>query len=101
MTRHDDDGDRPASVSGPAGRDVEAGAIAGAIERLVAGRGGALLLSGEGGVGKTTLAAWAVEHARSAGVHTFEAPCFALSVETPYASLVAAFGPVVRDAPPD
>ena len=53
-------------------------------------------LIGMQGVGKTTLSAWASEEARSRGMTVLEAPCFELSIDTPYGCLVPAFGPVLR-----
>ena len=85
-----------AGVPGPPGRGRELDEIRVAIDELSTGSGGVLLLSGEGGVGKTTVSAWASEAARTAGATVLEAPCFALSADTPYAALVAAFGPLVR-----
>lgn len=84
------------SVAPPPGRVDEIVRLSATLDDLVAGRGGVVLLAGDGGVGKTTLSAWASEEARSRGMTVLEAPCFELSIDTPYGCLVPAFGPVLR-----
>lgn len=84
------------AVAPPPGRRAEIGRLSSRLDAVAAGTGGVALISGEGGVGKTTLSAWVVEEARARGMVVLEAPCFELSVETPYACLVPAFGPVLR-----
>ncbi|WP_436794130.1 helix-turn-helix transcriptional regulator [Actinospongicola halichondriae] len=84
------------AITPPPGRSVEAERLVGALDALERGSGGVVVVSGEGGVGKTTLSAWAAEDARRRGALVLDAPCFSLSVDTPYACLVAAFGPVLR-----
>ncbi len=84
------------SVAPPPGREVEIAQLAARLETVDAGEGGVALLTGEGGAGKTTLSAWVAEEARARGMVVLEAPCFELSVESPYACLIPAFGPVLR-----
>lgn len=85
-----------ASVAPPPGRTTEVDRLADVLDALGENRGGVALVSGEGGVGKTTLSAWAAEEARERGMTLLDAPCFELSTETPYACLVSALGPVLR-----
>ena len=84
------------SVAPPPGRPDEVARLSEAIDGLREGRGGVVLLTGDGGVGKTTLSTWAAEEARSRGTIVLEAPCFELSVDTPYGCLLPAFGPALR-----
>jgi len=50
------------------GRDAELGAIAAAVRRADGGVGGLTMLTGDSGIGKTTLAQVAVDGARAAGM---------------------------------
>lgn len=84
------------SLAPPPGRIDEIARLSAVLDGVREGGGGVALLTGEGGVGKTTLSAWLVEEARARGMFVLEAPCFELSVDTPYGCLVPAFGPVLR-----
>lgn len=78
---------RPAVADEPVliGREVEAGRIAGLLDDARAQRSGALVLSGDPGIGKSALCAWAVAHAdgiRVLSVHGVES-----EVDVPFAGL--------------
>ncbi|MFE5393003.1 ATP-binding protein [Streptomyces sp. NPDC056568] len=58
------------------GRDDFLRAVRAHIERAVAGHGGVLLITGEAGIGKTSLAGWAVQEARSEGLAVLRGACW-------------------------
>jgi class 3 adenylate cyclase/tetratricopeptide (TPR) repeat protein/predicted ATPase len=65
-------------------REVEVESIVGALRRLTEGRGGVILLSGEAGIGKTTLLAEMRRRAQGAGVHWLDAQPFSFGRELAY-----------------
>lgn len=104
------------------GRSHEAGEVIRAVDGLTAGHGGALLLRGDSGIGKSALLDVAVEHARQrsvrvlaatgvqaetrlpfAGLHQLLEPLLDLAGRLPQQqrnALLGAFG-IVRDGAPD
>ncbi|MFL0173378.1 BTAD domain-containing putative transcriptional regulator [Mycobacterium sp. SMC-13] len=58
----------PAAPPPFVGRDAELGAVTAAVRRADGGAGGLTLVTGDSGIGKTTLAQAAVDRARAAGV---------------------------------
>ncbi|MBT1187709.1 AAA family ATPase [Streptomyces sp. CJ_13] len=79
--------------TGPAqliGRAAEMGRITAALTAARAGRGGALFVTGEPGVGKTRLAAEALAAAAAAGMATARGRASAVGSPVPYRPLVEA-----------
>ncbi|MEU7242906.1 ATP-binding protein [Streptomyces sparsogenes] len=58
------------------GRDDFLHAVRAHVERAVAGHGGVLLITGEAGIGKTSLAGCAVQEARSEGLAVLRGACW-------------------------
>ncbi|OBJ45964.1 transcriptional regulator [Mycolicibacterium mucogenicum] len=58
----------PAAPPPFVGRDTELGAVTAAVRRADGGAGGLTLVTGDSGIGKTTLAQAAVDRARAAGI---------------------------------
>ncbi|MER6703063.1 ATP-binding protein [Streptomyces fumanus] len=58
------------------GRDDFLRAVRAGVERAVAGHGGVLLITGEAGIGKTSLAGRAVQEARSQGLTVLRGACW-------------------------
>ncbi|MFB9556663.1 ATP-binding protein [Streptomyces roseoviridis] len=58
------------------GRDDSLRAVRARIERAVAGHGGVLLITGEAGIGKTSLAGRAVQEARGVGLAVLRGACW-------------------------
>jgi hypothetical protein len=58
-------------------RDADRAEMADALADSAAGRGRVVVLLGEAGIGKSTLAGWAVEEARTAGVEVAAGACSA------------------------
>ncbi len=56
-----------------------------------------MLLEGEGGIGKSTLADWVASEADQEALTVARAVGFALARDTPYAPLIAALGPAMGD----
>ena len=73
------------------GRDTELTAVTAVIDRLVAGVGGALVISGEAGIGKTRLLETLREGSPSA-IRWLEATCTSFGSSTPYAPLAQVLG---------
>jgi DNA-binding CsgD family transcriptional regulator len=76
------------------GRSDELLLLAGAIDRL-GDQGGALVLRGEAGIGKTTLLEAAVAHARASGVSVLRAHGVQSEASTPFASLQQLLQPLL------
>jgi DNA-binding CsgD family transcriptional regulator len=83
------------------GRDAECARLAAALSAARDGRGGAAVLVGEPGIGKTTLLRWAVE--RAEGMTVLAARGIESEAELPYAALVDLLTPIVHrlDALPE
>ncbi|WP_243841574.1 AfsR/SARP family transcriptional regulator [Mycobacterium sp. DL592] len=58
----------PAVTQTLVGRDAELGAVSAAVRRTAGGAGGLMLVTGDSGIGKTTLAQAAVDRGRAAGL---------------------------------
>lgn len=81
--------DRPrATTSSPrrslVGRDAELAAIRSLLDDAADGRGSLVIVSGEAGIGKTTLVRDAVRAAETMGFQTFAGHCYDLEVTPPY-----------------
>ncbi|MEY9928094.1 DNA-binding CsgD family transcriptional regulator [Catenulispora sp. GP43] len=81
--------DRPRPV---VGRTAELGALDSALARLRSGRGRAIALAGEPGIGKSTLVAYLAARARAAKVHVL-GPAFCDSIAAGPPQAVPAAGP--------
>jgi predicted ATPase len=75
------------------GRSEELGRVLAALDRVVAGSGGALLLAGEAGIGKSRLAAEALILARQRGFVTLQGAAYPLQADLAYAPVLEALGP--------
>ncbi|MDA3645724.1 AAA family ATPase [Saccharopolyspora indica] len=62
--------------TGLIGRDHPAKALRGEVDRTLDSHGGLVLVTGEAGIGKTTLAADAADHAKREGATTFSSACW-------------------------
>lgn len=82
------------------GRQAERRRIEDAIARVVGGSGAALLIDGESGIGKTSLARYGVEIALERGFRTLEGKSNPLNQGIAYGPVVEAFGRVLRDLEP-
>jgi DNA-binding CsgD family transcriptional regulator len=78
------------------GRALELHRLGAALARAAAGRGGALFLTGEPGVGKTRLAQEAVAVARTQSFLVLEGRAHALETTLAYAPILEAFGAYLR-----
>jgi DNA-binding CsgD family transcriptional regulator len=85
----------------PVGRAAECACLASALGAAREGSGGAVVLVGDPGIGKTTLLRWAV--ARADGMTVLEAHGIESEAELPYAALVDLLFPIAHrlDAIPD
>lgn len=79
------------------GRDEELALVAGLVDRGRE-RGDALLLHGDPGIGKSALAAVAVERARRAGARVLTTTGVPSEADLPYACLYQLISPVLHDA---
>jgi predicted ATPase len=75
------------------GRSQELGRVLAALGRAAAGSGGALLLAGEAGIGKTRLAAEALTLARQRGFVTLQGGAYPLQADLAYAVVLEVLGP--------
>src|SRR6266508_3027421 len=75
------------------GRSEELGRVLAALERAAAGAGGALLLAGDAGIGKSRLAMEALTLVRQRGFVTLEAAAYPLQADLAYAPVLEALGP--------
>lgn len=84
----------PAALPAPApdivGRERERALLHGALEQMLAGHGRLVLIGGEAGVGKTTLAHDLAQAARERGALVLSGGCYDLSVTPPYGPWVDA-----------
>jgi DNA-binding CsgD family transcriptional regulator/tetratricopeptide (TPR) repeat protein len=87
--------------TGLIGRTDELAVLAAALERSAAGEAATVFVAGEAGGGKTRLAMEASRRAEADGALILTGECLALAEgELPFAPLVAALRPLVRDLPP-
>jgi DNA-binding CsgD family transcriptional regulator len=89
-----------AGVGELVGRAVELRRVTEAIARTAEGHGGAVLVAGEPGIGKTRLASEAVATAQARGFLILEARAYPLETGLAYAPIVDAFGPYLRELRP-
>jgi len=82
------------------GRSEELGRVLAALERASAGSGGALLLAGEAGIGKSRLAAEALTLARQRGFVTIQGAAYPLQDDLAYAPVLEALGPFLSGLEP-
>ncbi len=82
------------------GREREIDSIRRLIDQLHAGRGTTVLITGEGGIGKSRLVAEARAHALGRGVRVLEGAAFELDGAAPYASVTDLFRTFLRDKDP-
>lgn len=73
------------------GRDVARRAADSALGSALAGRGRALFIAGEAGIGKTTLAQWVVEQAGARGALVRWGACWEGGSLLPFAAWIDAF----------
>jgi class 3 adenylate cyclase/tetratricopeptide (TPR) repeat protein len=73
------------------GRDRELGSLQDQLLEAVSGRGRALLLSGEAGLGKSALLRRFVEHARSLGARVLQGECTEIEARRPFGPFIDAF----------
>ena len=93
------DGGGPGSGSRCVGRDAELAALGAALADAANGRGGGLvLISGEPGIGKTTLAGTFARRARGQGAHVAWGSAWEDSGEPPYWPWVQVLRSFERDA---
>ncbi|MCD5317033.1 ATP-binding protein [Kineosporia babensis] len=69
------------------GRDAELAVLSALVEGAAVGRGGALVLRGEAGVGKSALLEWAGEEAERAGLRLLSTAGVQAEVHIPYAAV--------------
>lgn len=74
------------------GREAERDLIADAVDRGAAGSGTPLIVSGDVGMGKTSLSREGLEMARGSGFERLEGRCQPLDWELAYAPIIEAFG---------
>lgn len=78
------------------GRTQEVASVAAALAHAAQGQGGAIVLSGEAGIGKTRLAHEALTLARVRGFLTLEGRAYPMEGRLAYGLFVDAFGPFLR-----
>jgi DNA-binding CsgD family transcriptional regulator len=82
------------------GRSEELGRVLAALERAAAGSGGALLLAGEAGIGKSRLGVEALALARQRGFMTLQGAAHPLQADLAYAPVLEALGPFLAGLEP-
>jgi len=82
------------------GRSEELGRVVAALGRAAGGSGGALLLAGEAGIGKSRLAVEALILARQRGFVTLEGAAYPLQADLAYAPVLEALGPFLAGLEP-
>ncbi|MGA7670830.1 MAG: BREX system ATP-binding domain-containing protein, partial [Nitrolancea sp.] len=78
------------------GREREQATLRRALDDMLAGHGSLVLVSGEAGIGKTTLVEWLANEAEGAGCLVLRGGCYDLSVTPPYgpwAEALASYSP--------
>jgi class 3 adenylate cyclase len=83
------------------GREPERAVLRGALARAMEGTGGIVLLSGEGGIGKTRLAEELIAEARAAGCFAVIGHCYDMDVAAPFLPFMEALDYAARVVPPD
>lgn len=83
------------------GREEELGALKGAMESMLSGRGQVALVAGEPGIGKTRLAQELLVYARLRGCLAVIGKCFEQEVTIPYLPLAEALRTMLREVPDD
>lgn len=83
-------------MAAPIGRESECAGLTRFLDELDAGAGGVLLLEGDGGTGKTTLAEWTASEAAIRGFAVLAGRSWELSQSVPYEPIVAALGRFLR-----
>src|SRR5215469_4445075 len=78
------------------GRDAYLSAFADCIDEAAAGHGGAVLVSGEAGIGKSRLISEAGTYAAGCGFHLVTGHCFEQDIALPFAPLVDVLRTVIR-----
>ncbi|MGN6564786.1 MAG: ATP-binding protein [Thermomicrobiales bacterium] len=95
----------PSARPALAGREREQAALREALAAALAGRGALVLISGEAGIGKTSLAEWALAEAAAQGALVLVGRCYDLSETPPYGPWREALAHVPHNAgllpPPD
>src|SRR6266542_2987422 len=81
-------------------RSRELGRVLAALERAAAGSGGALLLAGEAGIGKSRLAAEALSLASQRGFVTLQGSAYPLQADLAYAPVLEVLGPFLAGLEP-
>ncbi len=66
------------------GREREQSMLRQALDEMLAGRGSLVLVSGEAGIGKTTLVEWLAREAEAAGCLVLTGGCYDLTTTPPY-----------------
>ena len=79
------------------GRDREAALLRSALDSALGGQGGLALISGEAGIGKTTLAELVCDEARRNGALVLTGRCYDLTETAPFAPWIELFGAYPRD----
>jgi DNA-binding CsgD family transcriptional regulator len=94
---------RPVLCPVVVGRDDELDLLAASLDAACEGRGGAIVICGEAGIGKTRLARSAEEFARERGMVVLGGRASAVDASTPYSPLVEALqaAPVASRPPVD
>ena len=82
------------------GRSEELGRVLAALELAFTGSGGALLLAGEAGIGKSRLAAEALTLARQRGFVTLQGAAYPLQADLAYAPVLEALRPFLAGLEP-
>jgi predicted ATPase len=86
-----------APASPPVGRDREVAVLRSAVAEAIAGRGGLVLIGGEAGIGKTTLAEFALDQAAAQRATVLVGRCYDLSETPPYGPWAEALARAPRD----
>jgi DNA-binding CsgD family transcriptional regulator len=78
------------------GREHELGVLNGFVDQLAGGAGGALVVRGEPGIGKSALLAAATARARDQGMHSLSAVGVQSETDIPFAGLHQLLGPMLH-----
>ncbi len=78
------------------GREAEMAQIAAFVERVHAGRGAALVIEGDPGIGKSHVVSHAISVAERAGLRVLQTTAREIEQEVPFAAAMDALGPEVR-----